>query len=494
MPRPSDAPLYHLVVVGSGLAAAMTVATLARQLPSALQISWVQVGNAPDSDILYGNAAGPTAYEFNRRAGIEEPALITGSDTAFSWGTKYEKWAAGERSWIQCYQLPFPVIDGILFHQFLARERMTSLEPFLVSAIAARKGLFAHPPQESAAASQSLLSNAEYGYQIDPSTYGRMFEEAVPNGRVRILRTDGVDLQVEGDEIVSVSLVGGENIEGGLFVDCTGPEARLLSRLQAPVSTGRTIGAALSTSTSAQLGAPLRTVAPTAYGWRSDTPLQGKRVRLNVFDASSRDEAKADHPDGPERTCEAELGSRTEAWVGNCVGVGQAAHVAEPLTIAPILLLERDVERLVSLIPLSGRMAVERREYCRRAREDYEHAGLFTQAMFQTEGLPEGTYWQVARGQPVNDKLVRKINMFEQRGLLVSYDLEPFHPEDWTVLHYGMGRRPRRHDRLADRAPADRIRGFLAAMKAEVEKVAGSLPPHAVYVDQLKLYLQKNKP
>jgi tryptophan halogenase len=165
--------------------------------------------------------------------------------------------------------------------------------------------------------------------------------------------------------------------------------------------------------------------------------------------------------------------------------------VAEPLTIAPMLLLERDIERLISLIPFSTSMAVERSEYNRRAAEDYDHAGLFTQALFQTGGLADTPYWQALRAEPVHEKLARKIEMFNDRGLLVAFDLEPFHPEDWTILHYGMGRRPARHDRMADRAPAERVGAFLSRMKGEVEKLVSTLPSHAHYMDQLTRYLMQ---
>lgn len=487
-------PVRQIVICGAGLAAQVTLAALARQLPESIRLTFVRVGNAPATDLFYGSVTGPTAYAFHRTAGLEEPRLILESDTAFSWGTKYDHWADGARSWIQCFQLPLPVIDGVMFHQYVAQQGLAQLEPFLVSAVAARNGVFAHPPQQPGQAAQSLLAKAEYGYQFDLLSYGALFEASVDKARIRIV--DAADWVVERNEagIAAIQLAGGERIAGDLFVDCTGPDALLLGPLQSAFVGTRRLGAALSSSPAAQLGPPMRTVSPAAFGWRSETPLRGRRARLTIYHPDSANEALREHPEGAERQCEVTLGRREKAWSGNCVGVGQAAAVLEPLTIAPMLLLERDIERLISLIPFSTDMVVERGEYNRRAADDYDHAGLFTQALFQTGGLPDTPYWQAVRTEPIHEKLARKIEMFNDRGLLVAYDLEPFHPEDWTILHYGMGRRPARHDRIADRAPAQRVRGFLSAMKRDVETLVGTLPSHATYMAQLSRYLMQNHP
>lgn len=494
MPTDNKMPVDHIVICGSGLAAHITAALLSRQLPPAIKITFVPIGDTSGTDLFYGNVAGPTAYAFNRLAGLEEPRLVLESDTAFSWGTKFDHWADGKRSWIQCFQLPLPIIDGVLFHQYLVQQGLSQLEPFLVSAVAARKGVFAHPPEQRGGPSQNPLSRSEYGYQFDSSSYARLFQSCTDWSRVRTLAAGGTEIERDEAGISAVRLADGERITGDLFVDCTGPEALLLSQLGAANADTRRLGAAISYSPSAQLGAPMRTVGPTGFGWRSETPLRNRRARLTVYHPDATAEALLEHPEGAERTGEVTLGRRSEPWRGNCVAIGQAAYVVEPLTTAPLLLLERDLERLVTLIPTSSDMSAERRQYNRQCAEDYEHAELFTRALFATDNLPDGPYWNAAQAVAISEKLRRKIALFEDRGLLVSYDLEPFHAEDWTILHFGMGRQPQRHDRMANRARPDRIRSFLASMKGDVERVVASLPSHAAYMTELSRYLKQNGP
>ena len=487
------APIDHIVICGTGLAAHMTAAALASQLPPSTRITLANIGDTSDTDLFYGSVSAPSAYSFNLSVGLSEPKLLLESDTAFSWGTKYVQWAGGRRSWIQCFHLPMPVIEGVLFHHYLAKQGESQLDRYLVSAAAARRGVFVHPPQRPGQTGQQPLARAEYGYQFDPASYARLFQSSTNGARVR--QVDGALAEVECGEggISSIRLSDGQLLEADWYVDCTGPGALLLSRLGSAFRGSRRLRAAMTRRPAAQLGQPVREIAPKEYGWRAETPLQGCTALLTVYAPESETEALSAHGGEPERGAEVTVGRRADAWSGNCVAIGQAARVVEPLTPAPLMLLERDIERLLSLIPFSREMSVEQREYNRRFAEDHEHAELFTRALFETDGLPDTPYWRAVRAEPIGEKLARKIELFEDRGFLVAYDLEPFHPEDWTTLHYGMGRRAARYDRSADRAQPAQVQSFLSNMKREIDQKVEGLPSHAAYMAELKQYLMQNR-
>lgn len=468
------APVGRILVCGDGLAARMALAALARQLPPTTAILWTRSGDQQGSDLFYGTVTGPSAYAFNLMAGVDERELTLASAAAFSWGTRYAGWGTG-RSWMQSFALPFPVIDGVQFHHYAAAAGAGGIDPFVAGLQAARRGVFVHPPRASANGTPHPLSRAEYGYQFDPADYGRLF--ATPE---RVERIAGTVASVEAADgrIAGVTMDDGRVVTADLYVDASGPAARLLGRLADDAPAGRTI-AITAHDLPADDQAPLRTIRATPLGWESDTPLKG-RSRRTVVGAPG-------DVDGPQAT----LDRRPLAWVGNCVAIGQAAGVAEPLTPAPMLLLERDIDRLLALIPVAGGTAVEAAEYNRRFAEDYDHAALFQQALFVADGLPDGPYWRAARAEAVPEKLTRKLTMFERRGVLVAYDLEPFHPEDWLILHLGMGRRSARHDPLADRADKAQVAQFLSGMAREIEQGVATLPPARLYRTQLEQYLRK---
>src|SRR4029079_1289419 len=88
---------------------------LARHFHDALEVTLIRTGQAPAADAWYGTLTAPTAYAFNLAIGVSEPHLMTKTNTTFSWGTRYVRWGAAARSWLQCFSLPLPVIGRARF-------------------------------------------------------------------------------------------------------------------------------------------------------------------------------------------------------------------------------------------------------------------------------------------------------------------------------------------------------------------------------------------
>ena len=309
--------------------------------------------------------------------------------------------------------------------------------------------------------------------------------------RLKTIASPIITVDRDQNGISVVHFANGQSATADLYVDCTGPKAVLLSRLDVTFAGKRRLRGASSSHSTQRIGPPCRVVAAGEFGWRAEIPLRGRVARLSVYDPASEAAALADHGAPPSQTAEVTIGGYSEAWSGNCVAIGQAAETVEPLTPAPMMLLQRDIERLASLIPMSTDMAVERREYNRRRAEDYVHAGLFQRALFETEHLPNGPYWRAVREEPMDEKLARKLEQFASRGVLVAYDLEPFTQEDWTILHYGMGRRPARHDRFADRVPQAQVRSYLDNMRGEIATLVKAMPSHDAYLARLTDFLRQ---
>jgi tryptophan halogenase len=272
-------------------------------------------------------------------------------------------------------------------------------------------------------------------------------------------------------------------VNASFFVDASGPARRLMTALDARYSAGRTVCASVTLSQTGEPGPPCRIVNAGASGWQATTHLQGASLTLTVESPDT-----AAKPD-----LEIELGQLEQSWIGNCVSVGQAAWALEPLTPAPMMMLQRDIERLQELIPVDGDMSMERREYNRRFKDDVAHTRTFHNALYRSDRLPESAFWTNAASHAQSDALDRKIAQFENRGVLVSYDLDPFNEEDWTQNHLGMGRTPRQHDRQLDALTPEQAEKTLAPMRAAVEQMVSKMPPHAVYLSRFKAYLEKKR-
>ncbi len=477
--------LAHIAICGAGLAGYMTAAALSRHLPATTQITLVVVDDRPAADIFYGSVTAPSAYAFNLSMGVAEPRLVLDSNTIFSLGTYYRDWGGAGRSWVQGFQLPLPILNGVQFHQYLTRMEIYDLEPFLVSAEAAKRGAFAHPPDNN----RHPLSRAEYGYQLDAASYAELFAAVVRTSSARIINAGVAAVECGPEGITGLHLSDGQNLVADLYIDATGPDATLLSRIGGRRLGERRLNATLNRGPSDAPRAAIRTLSGRDFGWQSTTSVCGAVDQLTVFTEEDEASALAALGGTPVVRASAGFGSQEHAWIGNCAAVGQAAAMIEPLTPAPLMLLQADIQRLLALIPLSGDMAMESREYNRQAGADYGHAELFRRALFATTPIDRSAYWRAATAQPIDARLERKIEQFLSRGLLVSYDLEPFTPEDWVILHYGMGRRPVRRDRLVDQVPAAEVDTYLASLRRDIVAAAARMPAHDTYRADLKRFL-----
>lgn len=475
-----------IVIYGNSFAAHLTAAACATSLGQDTRIVHIAPEGDAESDLMYGSATAPNAYDFFRMVGLDEPTLVARTSASFSYGTQFRNWPGRNSAWIQTFHLPLPNPAGIPLQHFLT-QRSEPLESYLVSAQAALSGAFAHPPADP----KLPLSRAEYGYNISVRELSRLVAEFNTRRSIERVSEGVTEIEVREGRIESLRLESNRSLQADLFVDCSGEERRLIHATGGAFRPNRTLEAHQLVEESSEIGAPCRSLEAQPNGWKSATPLRGRREVLILH--SPNGAAKTSVASSTIATATVQAGALDDAWLGNCVAVGHAAWMLEPITPAPMMLLQRDIERLLDLIPVTANCSVERREYNRRFSEDLEHASAFQQTLFCVDDVPQFPYWQDAAAQPVPDRLRRKLAQFESRGLLVRYDLEPFNAEDWTILLNGMGLKPKRYDRQVDAVDQTAIEQQLAGLKAAVSQMVSKMPPHHVYLTNLKRYLEKQK-
>lgn len=470
-----------IAIVGDGVAAHATVAACATQLGAGARIIHVSSDGHAAGDLFYGDVTSPTAYDFFRMIGLDERTLVTESQTSFSYGTRYDAWPGVAGSWVQSYHLPLPVLSGVSMQHVLT-ARAEALGPYLISTQAALRGVFAHPPSDP----RSPLSRAEYGYHVSVADLTRLLATFNARQSIDHVHGDVAELDVSDGNITSLRLNGGGRVTADLYIDCTGTARRLVSDVGPTFGATRKLVGKQSYQPSGQIDGSSRVVVADVHGWQSRTPLQRGVQTLTIRSATERSSVGDDE-------VVAELGCLDAAWKGNCVAIGQAACVMEPLTPAPMILLQRDIERLLDLVPVAANSTVEAREFNRRYADDVAHISAFQRTLFETGNLPGTAYWAEAIAEPLGQKLARKLTQFRSRGVFVRYDLEPFNEEDWTILFSGMGCRPERYDRrydALDQAETDRQ---LLGLKQAISQLVAKMPPHDVYMTNLKRYLEKQR-
>lgn len=465
--------VQRILVYGNTIAASYTALSLDVALDTNIDIVLVEPKAIAYNDILFGGIAPPNFYDFHYKLGVSEPDLLLKTNTGFSFGTEYKNWGPSRKNWIQCYHLPFATDHGVDFHQLVNRLNL-NMDEYLVSAVAAKYGVFAHPPTDN---SNNALSRAEYGYHFSTQRLKALLREKLSTHRVNVIQATIVDVMTDEQHIKEVTLDNGSVVDAQLFIDCYGPDSPLLTTLAGEFEHQLAKQYIHNIEKNTAVDAACRVAQGTPNGYQVEWSLQDERHTLELakkFDVKSPKHARAQNITTGHRDC---------AWHGNCIGIGHSVCIAEPLTDAPMRLLHADIQRLMDLFPIDVDMAVERKEFNRRYQNDVESSLLFHQAFFDYR----------TDGKALASKLDRKITQYLHRGVLVSFDLELFNKEDWTIQHAGMGRTPMFHDRLVDELDLALVDEHFKRQKAGLRHLVSKMPPYADYLHKLLIYLRNKQ-
>jgi len=262
----TEQPLDKIILYGHGLAFETTLAAFSENLPANIQVLAVETKSIENKDSFYGNVTPPQAYDFHRFIGVSEPELIYKTDTGFAYGTYYKNWA-NKLDWVQSYNLPFPIWNGVPFHHYLLNKGL-ALEPYLVGAICGRKGKFVHPPPDRKIA----LSRAEYGYQLRPITLCKFLRQQPHSENITRLSGKIKQLHMDGKSIKSVELDG-----------------KLMKAIGNHFQTERSLHITESFNEGEYSGSSVRRVNGEIYGWRSLTTSRTGKIVKTVCHPSMED-------------------------------------------------------------------------------------------------------------------------------------------------------------------------------------------------------------
>ena len=476
--------IQNIVIFGGGLAAHLTAASLSERLPRNLSIKFVRSETFCEGDIFFGNVTSPTIYDFFLSIGLSEPELLLNTDSSFSLGTRYEKWGEEKLRWTQAFYRPLPIQNGIKFHHYVKRiygdNIDWSLDPYIMSVAAAEKGVFAHPPEGK----NIPLINVQYGYHFAPESWVKLLANKLERSRVQIIEGKVSSLEFEAETLKSLILDSGHSLTGDLFIDCRSQDQNT------QFENSRDIQGASFTRKTSDINSVVRTLTETNFGWKASTALNGREHVLCIFDEKDRAEFENDNSEAAVISS-IKIGRNAAPWKNNILKLGPQASALEPLTPAPMMALQRDIDRLTELIPSGHDMVVEAREYNRRFVQDYDNSAMFQRALFSGDEKFGSAYRRKVLTVPMPDRLQAKLTQFKNRGIFVGYDYEPFTEQDWTLLYFGIGLRPERYDPLTDCISESQIKHMLDNVKRANAQMVTKLPPHGLYMKNLLKFLKE---
>ncbi len=487
--------IRNIIVAGSGPIAWISAAALLRanrQRPLAVLV--VDTGSGTDAPV--GRWTVPSQRGMHALLGIAEPHFVQHTGATYKLATEHVDWQGAGSRYLHAHGEIGAEIGGAPFYKFLQSEslagRTNRPEAFSVAGAAARLGRFARPMGKG----RALTASFTYGFHLEEQVYARYLRAHALSLGVREASAPFAEvLRLETGDIQALRLTDGTTVSADFFVDCSGPQARLIG----PAVPGDRedwsawlpcdrmwsgIGPALADP------APLTQTMAVSEGWSWLAPLAQATMVGHVFSSRFTDDAKARaalQAIKPALSSDPVLtkfsaGRRRKFWQRNCVALGDSAVELEPLAGAGLHIAQIGLGTLIELFPLTLDCAIEAAEYNRLMAEHADALRDFTLAHYRAGPPRSGEFWAATRAVPAPACLADKLDLYAASGRINLLDHESFEETDWAWLLLGSGCRAEAIE-LQIRLRLDKVSSYeVNALRTQVQQVAESMPRHIDFV------------
>ena len=470
-----------VAVVGRDAALWITAAALKRAFGSTgVEVSAVELPSLLQSEDVYATV--PSVRGLHRMLNLDEDIVIKACDAVPLVGQRFSNWSEAAPPLMHAFESEPPAGADLGFIQYWLKGRLEGLKVdlshFGVGTSAASQG---RVPLAGENSDPSL--SARVGFHLDARAYVNLLKQFSQHLGVSARSARSLEVKVKSVRIRAVVLDDGTRIEADLFIDASGSEALLLGQLPGANFTSwrRWFPADRILAASApplpELPA-FSQISAIREGWVGLFPLRHRTAVVAAYDSSLISDEDllesipivARMPIGGDAVVSSIApGMQSQPWIGNCVGIGEAAVTAEPLDAVQIHLIHAFVSHLVNLLPADRAQMPEahafNREVCRLA----ENVRDFQLTHYALNRRFNDRFWNRARDAGVPETLERKLSMFKRRGIVPMYDDESFHEWNWAELFIGHGLMPDEYDPRIDMVPDDE---HVAKVQSRMRSVA----------------------
>ena len=361
--------LRKIVVAGGGTAGWMAAGALAARFnpksPSGIQVVLVE---APDiATVGVGEGTWPSIRDTLQAMGISEMDFLRDCDASFKQASYFREWSAPGQSYYHPFMAPRRFDELNLADAWAETDGDMSFADF----VSFQPALCDQDRAAKLAGTPEFEPLANYAYHLDAGKFADFLKRHCVT-KLGVEHVSGRISEVRADAdgyIEALHLDDGRDIDGDLFLDCTGFHALLIGKhFASPVTDVKDqlfVDTALAVQIPHADGAPIRSAtwstAQTA-GWVWDIGLQSRRGIGYVYSSAfaSEDEARktlsAYIGQGAEvgeraRRIAINSGYRARPWVKNCIAVGLSMGFVEPLEASSIVMIELALKDLMDRMP-----------------------------------------------------------------------------------------------------------------------------------------------
>jgi tryptophan 7-halogenase len=347
----------------------------------------------------------------------------------------------------------------------------------------------------------SPLADLDYAYHFDASLFAR-FLRGESEGR-GVTRVEGRIVEVlrdaENGFVTGLKLQNGQEVDGDLFIDCSGMRALLI---------GDSLGIAYEhwnqwLLCDRAIAVPCESVSPiTPYtrstarsaGWQWRIPLQHRIGNGYVYSSSliSDEDAAATllgNLDGDAladpRPVRFSPGRRLKSWEKNVIALGLSSGFLEPLESTSIHLIQTGIQRILAMFPAEAFSQADIDEYNRQARFEYEDVRDFIIAHYKVTRRAGEPFWDHVRTMDVPDSLNERFELFRSSARFFKHGAaELFAEESWVQVLLGQGFEATA-DPVTRFVPDGELAGYMQDIADTIADVAEGMLDHGAFLSNL---------
>lgn len=485
-----DKGIKKVVIAGGGTAGWMVAALLSETIGKVVDIRLIESDEI--GTVGVGEATIPPLVRYHKLCKINENEFMAAVEATFKLGIAFENWRDVNEDYIHSFgNTGVDHWTAGFQHLWLSGHQKgiaTDYGDYCLELRAAEENKFAHLPK----------NGLNYAYHLDASLYAKFLRKQSEKNNAQ--RVEGKIVKVNTDPesgfITSLTLESGENIEGDLFVDCTGFRGLLIEQtLHAGYEDWShwlpcDSAVAVQTESTGPAIPYTRSIAREA-GWQWRIPLQSRVGNGMVYcsrymsDEEAREQLLA-NVEGKlltePRVIKFRPGQRLKQWSKNCVAVGLASGFLEPLESTSIHLIQRNTIRLLRMFPHDRIVQADIDEFNSQARYDIETIRDFIILHYCVTNRKDTPFWRYCRSMEIPDSLAHRIRLFRETGRVFRLESELFAENSWIQVMLGQGIVPEQYHPVVDVMDDEELKSFLEQIKSNVDKTVSQLPTHDAYV------------
>ncbi|WP_160154621.1 tryptophan halogenase family protein [Microbulbifer sp. ALW1] len=481
-----------VVIAGGGTAGWLAAAALSRQLGSLIEVELVE--SDAIGTVGVGESTIPTICSFHALLGIDEAEFMRATQATFKLGIEFENWGRDGDRYVHGFgQLGKATWMGE-FHQFWLHAKSLGFGGDIGDYCLETRAL----NHRKFATSKNPVLN--YAYHLDATRYAQFLRR---HCEVRgVSRTEGNIREVCRDKengfIQSLLLEDGREVQGDLFIDCTGFRALLIEdALHCGFEDwGHWLPTDRAYAVQSQAVEPARpntrAIAHSA-GWRWQIPLQSRMGNGMVFCSKyqSDDEARAaflaeidGKPLFDPRLIRYRAGCRKKAWEKNCIALGLSSGFVEPLESTSIHLIMIGITRLLQLFPFGGIAPSLQDRFNQQSRDELEKVRDFVVLHYKLTEREDSAFWRYCKHMSVPDSLAERIQLFRESAQVHRNADELFRPDSWVQVMLGQRLYPQSYHPMGRLMSEVQLRQALDGLKSNIHRAVDKLPEHQAFIER----------